>query len=210
MKLYQLDIFNSVYNCEYIDMSKDQSQPILDSININPKDQDETEEDIKMKNKLLTYHNKNSVNNGRIDINKVVEEYQKKFHVPKTLIIKWLDLKVQKSLFNKPCDQSNLSESCISQDTSVMDNESALSGSCSLSIKDFSSKTIEELAENKKVNKPRSSFRKKDSPLPCKNSPNLDTSVIPERDGIEEESPLDPKFTINSRNPENSLKKFTF
>lgn len=37
---------------------------------------------------------------GRVDVCKIVNDYQKKFSVPKPLIIKWLNLKSQKSLFS--------------------------------------------------------------------------------------------------------------
>ena len=36
---------------------------------------------------------------GRVDVNKMVNEYQKTFNVPKPLIIKWLNVQNQKSLF---------------------------------------------------------------------------------------------------------------
>ena len=37
--------------------------------------------------------------NTRVDVSKMVEEYQQKFSVPKPLIIKWLNVQNQKSLF---------------------------------------------------------------------------------------------------------------
>ena len=76
------------------------------------------------KSLLLKFHKKNMQNaetkgdmldeEGRIDVGKIVKDYQLRFHVPKTMIIKWLNLSTQKSQFKSAQADCNISDSCFS------------------------------------------------------------------------------------------------
>lgn len=71
-----------------------------------------------VKQKLLSEYKLKSNEGERVDISKIVNDFQAKFHVPKLMIMKWLNLKVEKSLFVKANDQSDVSVSCDSVNTS--------------------------------------------------------------------------------------------
>jgi len=60
----------------------------------------------RLKQTLLSYHSQTYDNKKRIDVSKIVEEYQTKFKVPKVLIIQWLGLKCQSSQFKNAEPQS--------------------------------------------------------------------------------------------------------
>lgn len=80
-------------------------------------EQDQLDPESHIKNSLIQWYN-NSIKEGeRVDISKTLDEYQNKFNVPKVLIMKWLGINQQKSLFNNPKFQENLSQSFISQDS---------------------------------------------------------------------------------------------
>ena len=68
-----------------------------------------------IQNSLMKYHNQKSKDGERIDISKILEDYQSKFNVPKVMIMKWIGLNMQKSLFNKNKFEENLSQSIISE-----------------------------------------------------------------------------------------------
>ena len=68
--------------------------------NLTNSSKNSTEEN-EIRNSLMKYHNENSKGSKRIDVSKILEDYQNKFNVPKVMIIKWLGLNMQKSLFNK-------------------------------------------------------------------------------------------------------------
>lgn len=70
-----------------------------------------------IKNSLLKLHDQNLKDGERIDISKILEDYQNKFNVPKVIIMKWLGLNQQKSLFNKNKLTPNISQSGISQES---------------------------------------------------------------------------------------------
>ena len=53
-----------------------------------------------MKEKILKYHQEHCTSK-RINVSKIVKEYQMKFDAPKCMIIKWLGLTTQKSLFRR-------------------------------------------------------------------------------------------------------------
>lgn len=80
-----------------------------------------------MKEKLLKYHQEHCTSK-RINISKIVNEYQTKFDVPKCMIIKWLGLTTQKSLFqrrgydDKADADSESDRSCESEDSNIEDN----------------------------------------------------------------------------------------
>lgn len=95
----------------------------------------------KIKKELIECHRKKSSTLlARIDVERQIEEYQAKFNVPKPLVIKWLNLKVQKSLFMRKQTQSDMSaESINSSIITESDN-----GTPKLSKK-LSSQSIEEL-----------------------------------------------------------------
>jgi hypothetical protein len=89
----------------------------------------------------------------RQDTGKLVEEYQKKFNVPKTLIMKWLNVNPQKSQFNKANDHDD-----VSVDSSMTQTEGSLDPGSSKSIKLDSSKSIQELVEDGENSKPKHTY----------------------------------------------------
>lgn len=89
----------------------------------------------------------------RQDTGKLVEEYQKKFNVPKTLIMKWLNVNPQKSQFNKANDHDD-----VSVDSSMTQTEGSLDPGSSKSIKLDSSKSIQELVEDGENSKPKHAY----------------------------------------------------
>ena len=92
------------------------------SLSSNNQNQEEN-----IKAKLLEEYKTATLEGERIDVPKVVEEYQTKFHVPKLMIMKWLNLKTEKSLFTKPNLQSDVSSSmnssCVSFFTKSENNK---------------------------------------------------------------------------------------
>ena len=50
-------------------------------------------EEDRMKELLIRHHSVTSIASNKIDISKLVNDYQKRFSVPKALIIKWLNIK---------------------------------------------------------------------------------------------------------------------
>lgn len=89
----------------------------------------------------------------RQDSGKLVEEYQKKFNVPKTLIMKWLNVNPQKSQFNKVNDHEDMS-----WDSSITQTEGSLDPGSSKSIKLDSTKSIQELVEDGENSKPKHTY----------------------------------------------------
>ena len=79
----------------------------------------EYEEESKIKTALVNHHNQLQKEGGRIDIAKLVADYQNKFNVPKMLLLQWLGINSQKSLFEKNKENANLSQSFISQDSEM-------------------------------------------------------------------------------------------
>lgn len=107
---------------------------------------------------ILNYHkenlkNYNSPSEGvnsepnRIDVPKILEEYQQKFHVPKTLLIKWLNLESQKSQFVGVRNRLNESEGSISDASQVSLSVDSLNLSRAISEKNESNKIIPEIIE---------------------------------------------------------------
>ena len=95
----------------------------------------------KVKKELIKYHRKKSSTLlARIDIDRQIEEYQAKFNVPKPLVMKWLNLKVQKSLFMRKQTQRDMS---VESNNSSFISESD-TGTPKINNK-LSSKSIEEL-----------------------------------------------------------------
>ena len=68
---------------------------------------------------LKEYRTKTS-SGERMDVSKIVDEYQNKFQVPKFMIIRWLNLKTEKSLFTKPQEQSDVSSKVNSSSMSYV------------------------------------------------------------------------------------------
>jgi hypothetical protein len=86
----------------------------------NSKQEDET------KALLLKYHTSNEATNDRIDIPKILDDYQSKFSVPKVMIMKWLNLNCQKSLFKQEKFKIDLSQSCVSQESEFSKSDVSL------------------------------------------------------------------------------------
>lgn len=70
-----------------------------------------------IKDSVMKEYQSKIKNGERIDVSKILEEYQDKFSVPKVLIMKWLGLNNQKSLFVQCQGGDNLSQSYFSQDS---------------------------------------------------------------------------------------------
>jgi hypothetical protein len=85
---------------------------------------------------------------NRIDVAKILEEYQKKFHVPKALLIKWLNLESQKSQFVGVKNNLHESEGSISDVSQLSISVDSLNLSKAVSEKNESSKIIPEIIED--------------------------------------------------------------
>lgn len=85
-------------------------------------------EEEKMRDSLIRHHSMISVGTNKLDICKMVDEYQKRFSVPKALILKWLNIKNQKSQFGASQANSNptksLDSSYATDDGSFSSNSS--------------------------------------------------------------------------------------
>jgi hypothetical protein len=91
----------------------------------------EMEEESKIKTALVKHHNQLQKEGGRIDIAKLVADYQNKFNVPKVLLLQWLGINSQKSLFEKNKMNVNQSQSCISQMSEVTESDPSV---CSIQV----------------------------------------------------------------------------
>lgn len=82
----------------------------------------------RMKDSLIRHHSLTSIATKKMDIWKMVDEYQKRFSVPKALILKWLNIKNQKSQFGASQGNSNptksLDNSYVTDDGSVSSDSS--------------------------------------------------------------------------------------
>ena len=89
------------------------------------------EEESKIKTALVNHHKQLQKEGARIDIAKLVADYQNKFNVPKMLLLQWLGINSQKSLFEKNKENANLSQSFISQDSEMTKSDPS---TCSIRV----------------------------------------------------------------------------
>lgn len=91
---------------------------------------------------ILKYSNLDSGSGRRLDVGKILQDYQKKFKVPKVLIKKWLGITNQVSQFKPSAVKTvDTQSSCSESEISIIDFLELSKSNSSISISDESENT---------------------------------------------------------------------